>query len=197
MTTLRLKRVCRDCNSDWMGTFEEKVRFHLERMIQGQRVFVPPDAQETLAQYLTYKLMVFDWEDGEPIMPPEWAHQFYATQTIPPHTKIYAANCIEGMWRGNFRSEAIGLADIDDETFDPLTKNTKSFSVGFGDLFVFAIFSRQDLDLNLNGPGVFRLWPVNDGVLVWPMRNPIDSKFADFVAGALIRMEESPNAVDA
>src|SRR5690348_1845818 len=34
--TFRIKRVCRTCNSGWMSQYEQRVRFGLERLIQGK-----------------------------------------------------------------------------------------------------------------------------------------------------------------
>jgi hypothetical protein len=193
-SSLRLRRVCRTCNSEWMSQYEERVHFHLERLILGRRVFLNSDVRQTLAEYLTYKMLVFDWLDEDPVMPPEWAHEFYRSRTIPGQTRIWALNCIEGPWRGDFQSSAFGLAE--EEDWHPeLPKNAKSFSIGFGDLFVFATFCTEvDLDLDL-GPkeAAFRLWPPSDGLMIWPLRNPISSSDAAYVSGAFLRLGEHPS----
>lgn len=190
--TLRLKSVCGDCNGGWMGAYEERVRFQLERLIEGRRVFLTDQARGILAQYFTYKMMVFDWLDDDPVTPPEWAKEFYRSRTIPEGTKIWAFNCIEGSWRGDFQTAAFGLSSPAD--WHPnLPKNTKSFSIGFGDLFVFAIFSVEiDLDLDF-GPDatVFRLWPPHDGLMIWPLSQPILTQDAAYISGTIMRLGDS------
>jgi hypothetical protein len=178
-----------------MSDYEERVRFHLERMIQGKRVFVRAEARQLLAEYLTYKMMVLDWEDGEPIMPPEWPREFYRSQAIPPKTALYIARCVEGPWQRMFRTVSIRIVPERLAKSELLpVKNTKSFAIGFGNLFVFAFFTTQDLDFDLDWSGSFRLWPMS-GVLNWPMNEVVDSSAADYVSETLARLANNPDVI--
>jgi len=194
--TLRIKRVCRPCNSGWMGTFEEDVRPFLERMISGDRTFVSEGAQAKLAQYLSYKMLVLDWLDWDSILPPQFGHDFYDNKCVPGGTSIWIFNCFEGRWQGAVRTEAVGLSLV--ENWHPgLAKNTKSFAVGFGYLFVFAVMSAEtDLNVEFDAPSGVRLWPPLGKHIVWPPRYPIDSGQAEYIASILQRVGDAPNVID-
>ena len=195
--SVRIKRVCGKCNSTWMSAYEERVRFHLERMIQGKRAFLDAEARQTLAEYLTYKLMVVDWIDESPVLPAEIPAAFYRSRQMPEFLTIWLFNCVEGGWRGALHTEAFGIDRI--EVWHPdLPVNTKGFAIGFGDLFVYAAISTKlDLELEFEGGAGFRLWPPEDYLLTWPLRVPITSKDAHFVATALQRIgRNTPGVID-
>lgn len=194
ITSVRIKRVCTTCNSTWMSGYESGFRFHLDRLFQAKRDFLTAASLATLAEYLTYKMLVLDWMEFDPVLPPEWAHEFYRSRAIPPNTYIYAFTCYEGDWRLRLFSEAVPLYHIDE--FKPgLPRNTKSFAIGFGDLFVLAIFAQYDLDLQFDSPAAFRLWPPSNPLMIWPLRQPIDSEQAEFISHSLRRIGDTDNVI--
>jgi hypothetical protein len=173
-----------------MSRYEERLKWHLERIFEGKRTFLNASAQIQLAEYLTYKMMVADFIDNDPIIPPDQPQAFYRSRTIPPHTNIWVFTCSEGSWRSALRTESVGLFDLD-KPIDKLEKNTKSFSVGFGSLFALAIFSQNNLELEFQGTAAFRLWPPTSTMLTWPLRNTIDSEEAQFISECLVGLKNN------
>jgi hypothetical protein len=196
VNTFRIKRVCQPCNNGWMSGYETRVRLNLERMIQGQRVFLDAEAARTLAEYITYKIMLVDWLDEDPVIPSGYAHNFYQSRALPSSLRIWLFNCVVGGWRLALHSEAVGIAPIEEWRSD-IPPNTKSFSIGFGDLFVFAVVSSEgEVNFEFEGPASLRLWPLGSELLVWPPRNVITSDDAQFVCHALQRLGNSPGVID-
>jgi hypothetical protein len=180
--TIRIKRVCQPCNTGWMSRCEEGIRQHLERMILGERTFLIAATRLKLAQYLSYKMLLLDWLEDDPALPPEYASGFYKTGEIPPGVHIWGFHCFEGRWQTDVETIGVGLAEPERAGPD-LPVNTKSFSVGFGSFFVFGIISAErDLEFKAATPGAVALWPLDDELVVWPPRWPINSTQATAVS---------------
>lgn len=193
MFTVRIKRVCGPCNSGWMSDYEQGVKAVVGRMMVGKRVMLAPDSSRGLAEYLVYKAMVID-SDNEPILPVEANHRFYSEREIPPFTSIHLFHCFEGAWRSAMRSHAFGVCRPEEFTGPDMPKNTKSFAIGLGDLFVLLTFSTQlDLDVEFDRDVSVRLWPPTDPAFNWPPRFPITSRQAEYIARSTERLSEHPN----
>lgn len=195
--TTRIGRVCKPCNEGWMSDFGEQVKPFLSRMIQGRRTFLNRVMRDTLAQYFTYKMLVLDWLGEDPVLPAEWARQFYLDRQIPEGVFIWLFHCIEGKWQTDIETEGVGLADINDpRTPAQLPINTKSFAVGFDNLFVFAVLSTEiDLNIDFNPLLSIKLWPFEPKLMVWPPYAAIDSENAEYIRHTISRMAESPAVI--
>jgi len=156
-------------------------------MIVGRRHFLLPAMRDTLAQYLAYKLLVLDWLDEDPLIPAAHATGFYKTKNVPPGMNIWGFHCFEGRWQSDVETIGMGLCREED-WFPDLPKNTKSFAIGLGNLFVFAVASTFELDIELNTPEAVRLWPHPGTMLTWPPRHPIDSKLATLISQSVYRI---------
>jgi len=180
-----------------MSAQETAVRPFVERMMLGKRTFLNSERQRALAHYLAYKVLVLDWADEEPASTLEVSSTFHKTGAPPPGMLIYLFNCWEGDWRAALRTYFIGLAPEDRFLGPDMPKNVKSFAVGFGNLFVFAVLTPPEFDLNIefDSPAAVRLWPMRDTQIIWPPRYPISSEEANYVAGTLGRIGEAPNVI--
>ena len=196
--TVRIRRVCGPCNSGWMNDYEQTVRTVVTRMMIGKRVLLAPASARTLAEYLTYKCMVIDWSDDDNLLPREANHRFYTDREIPPFTSIHLFHCFEGPWRSAMRSHHFAVCRAEDFTGPDMPKNTKSFAVGLGDLFVLLTFSTQlDLGMEFERNVAVRLWPPTVELgLSWPPRYPIDSQQAEYISRTTERIGDSPNVID-
>ncbi|MES2904055.1 MAG: hypothetical protein V4696_07705 [Pseudomonadota bacterium] len=197
VTTFRVPRVCGPCNSGWMGDYEIAVRPFLEPMMRGAAVMLFEAQQKALTEYITYKAIVLDWADEEPLTTPEIGAAFLTDRTIPKGLIIYLFDCFEGDWRAAFRSHFVGLAPEAKFVGSHMPKNTKSLAIGFGSLFVFAMFTPAQFDLNIefDPPPAVRLWPSADSIISWPPPVPITSKQAEFIATTLARVDDAPNVL--
>ena len=142
-------------------------------------------------------MLVLDWLGQDPVLPPEWAHSFYETRDIPQGTTIWLFHCVEGKWQTDIETEGVGLADIDDPRLPAeLPINTKSFAVGFGNLFVFAVLSTEiDLNIDFNPLVGTKLWPFESKLMVWPPYAAIGSENAEFIRHTISRMYDKPAVV--
>lgn len=177
-----------------MSDYEQAVKSVVGRMMIGKRVMLAPVSARSLAEYLVYKAMLLDWSDDEPILPPLANHRFYKDREIPPLTSIHLFHCFEGDWRSAMRSHSFGVCRPEEFSGPDMPKNTKSFAIGLGDLFVLLTFSTQlDLDMEFNRDVSVRLWPPSDTVFNWPPRFPVTSRQAEFIACTTERLQDHPN----
>ena len=195
VTNFRVKRVCRGCNSGWMGTYEEGVRHFLEPMMLGERVFLNEGDQQLLLEYLTYKMLVLDVGFADPFIPPEAAQNFFTSRAMPDEMDLYILRCIEGEWQLGMR--CIGGA-FSREMLDPkMPPNVKSFAVGFGHLFVFAVFRRGgEFDYDFETGTSIRLWPRFSPMILWPTVRSINSVQAEGIAMSVWNTAGAPNFID-
>jgi hypothetical protein len=82
----------------------------------------------------------------------------------------------------------MSLYRSDENPEEGVRANTKSFAIGMGNLFAFAIFSsKANVEFNFNEKQCLKLWPSNSGKVAWPLRFPISSQQAEFIAVSLER----------
>jgi hypothetical protein len=195
VTNFRIKQACRTCNSGWMGDYEEAVRPFLEPMMLGRATFLDEREQQLLLEYLTYKTLILDVGFADPFIPPKAAQEFFSDRAMPEGMDLYILNCAEGEWQLGIR--CVGGA-FSREMSDPkMPPNVKSFAVGFGHLFVFAVFRKEgEFDYHFE-PGVaVRLWPRFSHKIRWPTLKPINSAQAEFIAMSVWRGVEAPSLID-
>jgi hypothetical protein len=193
--TIRIERVCGTCNSGWMGDYEEAVRPLLEPMVGGESVILDEQQQRLLAEYFTYKMLVADWE-ANPIVNDSARRSFYENRVIPPHTQIYFFKCGEPPWRLNIIGHAVGLWPDDKPMPAPGSYNTKSFAMGFGDLFIMTVLA-PDVDgyprLTFQPGMSIQVYPLFNDPIHWPPLLAINAQGADDCANALWNIDEFPD----
>lgn len=191
VTSVRIPRVCGPCNSGWMNQYEGLVRPFMSKMMTGQRTDLTPEQRKTLSEYITYKFLILDWYDRDPVLDEDAAHEFYRSRKIPAHTQIYALNCVEGGWRSAHRSAEVHLSPLDEPSDPESKKNSKVTAVGFGNLFILAFLStRVDIDIEIDWRASLRLWPpLSESPVRWPPLMPISSLMADELSMMLFTAE--------
>lgn len=193
-STIRIRRVCRNCNSGWMSAHEVAVRPILEPMVRGSAAVLNADHQRMLTEYFTYKMMVADWEES-PIVSEASRNAFFTSRTIPKNTQIYLFRCGEPPWRLNLLGHAVGLWYEDASLRPQGSYNTKSFAMGMGDLFVMIIFA-PDVEgcprLRFQ-PGLSaQLHPFDHDPIRWPPLVTISAEEANECANSLWNIDEFP-----
>lgn len=173
-----------------MGRYETSVGPTLQILAEGGTASLEKEEKQRLTEYLTYKLMVLDWFDDQPVLPPNLAREFCRSRAIPAELDIWLLDCVGPEWQCAFYTQAVGLGHGHD---GPLAPNTKSFTVGIGNLLVFALFSsKAKIDIHFNEASSFRLWPDHGRELVWPFQRLTSDADADFVASVFDRMPNKP-----
>lgn len=181
-----IKRVCRTCNSGWMSSYEVKIKSIFGSMMTGSHVALKPADQTLLAEYLVFKIMVLDWTNSEPIFTPEERSAFYANRTIPAGIQLVMAFCDDIMVHSYYQTQ-FAEASMKSQIANHVGgKNVKTFAIGFGGVFIFALCIKGEVDLSLDAvPGFIQLIPTKLPVINWPPFIIINRAVAEAVAGSL------------
>lgn len=179
----------------WMGKYEERVRPFLEPMMRGVPVVLDAEQQKLLTEYLTFKMVVVDWEGEAPVVGETARRQFHLDRTIPRNTQIFLFKCGEPPWRLNLLSHAVGIKTDEEAARGHIPHNTKSFAMGLGDLFVMTLLAP-----NVNGyprlsfqPGwSLQIHPPVSPQIRWPPLLTLSAAGAKHCADALWNIDEFP-----
>jgi hypothetical protein len=178
-----------------MKGYEETARPFLEPLILGQRRYLDAAEKQCLLEYLTYKVLVIEAGFDDPFLPEDVASNFYRDRAMPEGMTLDVLHCHEGQWQLAIR--CIGAAFGDENLDSKMPPNVKSFAVGFGHLFVFAICRKEvEFDFDIEAGAAIRLWPVAHPTMLWPTIKPINSEQAEFVAMTVWRTGKAPNVID-
>ncbi len=195
--TIRLRKVCKSCNSGWMSACEEAIKPELSRMIFGQNVAMPQKSQNRLVEYLTYKFMLLDLESVA-IMPAEMVSIFHTDRVMPPIYSIHIFNCRDDVWRSGYHTHGLALGIEPTTPGVEIETNTKSFTLAIGNLFIFALISTvADLnsEFNFDPKASHRLWPPSGTLLSWPAARAIDGEEAEVISRTLQTLSESSSTL--
>jgi hypothetical protein len=94
---LRVKRLCKDCNSGWMSRLESTAKPLFGSILDQQLVAIDPSAQLILARWATKTAMVLETIDSNR----SWFYDeierllMCETQTIPQRTSVWIAKCVD------------------------------------------------------------------------------------------------------
>lgn len=190
-----IKRVCKSCNSGWMGNYEEKLKLTLTRMMIGSHLAIGPDTQILLREYFTYKIMVLDWTNDDPVFSDKERSEFFLNRTIPEDLKVIISYCPEQSTQSYYRTHFMEMASLDSIQSRTPGRNVKTFAIGFGSIFVFALYvkgSSVPIDL-LPRPFWFQIIPQNLLLFYWPPLRPINRREAEGVASSLGSIKAHPS----
>jgi len=87
--TIRLRVVCKPCNSGWMGDMEQAVKPILKPMLNDKQISLSRDNQQTLAQYFAMKAMVADLSRPPYAFTENERNLFYLERAIPDRCRIH------------------------------------------------------------------------------------------------------------
>src|SRR5262245_13198722 len=88
----KIRKVCKRCNSGWMGNFETPVRPHVVALMNGQNHALDPNGQTLLAAWLTLIATLFDALAPEQSAVPQSDRDYLRTRNVPPpEWKIWVA----------------------------------------------------------------------------------------------------------
>ena len=179
ITNKRLKRVCKPCNSVWMGKQEEKVKAVVTELIAGNAFCLTNLKRATLVSWIVTKLMVLDvFRDGEQAFTAEERAAFYSDWTVPSSLSVWLLRCGDGAWKTSFWSHAQRLTVVVGDTWEnarPPTgagPNLKLFLWGVGEALIVAAYARElDLDLGMQDEFAIQLVPDQRIERAWPPRS--------------------------
>jgi len=173
--TLRVKRLCKDCNNGWMSRLETVAKPLFESILDQQPVAIDPSAQLILARWAAKTAMVLDTIDSNRT----WFYDeterllMCETQIIPQRTSVWIAKCVD---HPNIYSAAKDL------WASPNNADVHAFAttMGFGSLALQVVSIRVPAKIPANvavtydvtgGPWdqtLVQVWPASQNALSWP-----------------------------
>jgi hypothetical protein len=186
-----LKAVCRDCNSGWMSSIDERAKGVLTPLIKGERFILDKDRQLIVATWIAMKAMVseFFFDASTVAITPE-EREFLRERKEPPDKwKIWIGNYNRGAWDGQLVHAVHGIGSPESIAHkDPKWPNTQTTTLVVGHLYCH-IFS-SDISLRISLGEISRLlaqvWPIQDGFVAWPT-NVIDDTTAAAIATTIFK----------
>lgn len=179
-STIKMRRVCKLCNTGWMGNIEENAKPILVPLIRGEKCFLNPTMTTTLMQWILMKVLVAECNSHpdhpvDPIFDQVTRTDFMHSRTIPPYVRAWIGMHIGTKWITGFHRHACGLGftrTLPPPPPDPArAKNVQVITWGIGR---FLIYLNATTDpaiypvLDHNGPSpLWRFWPLGTGI-AWP-----------------------------
>ncbi|SLJ96117.1 hypothetical protein SAMN06295987_102607 [Novosphingobium mathurense] len=164
-----IKRVCSTCNNGWMSAYEENAKAILSAMMRGGHLALGAESQQLLTEYFTFKLMVLDWTNADPIFTQDERTAFYVNRAIPASLQLAMAYCRDASAHSYYRTHFIEAAMKTHLSTHTPGRNVKTIAVGFGGIFIFALCIRGEVDLSLKTiPGFVQLIPGKLATIRWP-----------------------------
>jgi hypothetical protein len=181
-----------------MNGLEGGAKPYLEPMVLGRVTVMPSPAQEAVARWVTLKLMVAELNTpAEAVFDFSERDRFRKTLEIPSVMKIWLFPYQGDKWPcGLMLNSSTMNSRPEYPPTGPLSKNTKTMTMGFGHLLIHVFFTHvQDFDdlatLDFQG-SVARIWPQARNIVAWPPGPPINNRGADYVADQIARFEKDP-----
>jgi len=170
---LRLKTMtlCGDCNTKWLGPFEEQAKPKLRAWISGLKGPVVHGERQLLAFWATKTAMTVDLAhpSGGRLIPPAHCQQLHANRDYPPAGVHAWAALRRAKVRGiEHRARPFQVANIHGDEVAPGSVTHAGYHV----VFVIGHLELQVIGHVVGGsqpadiPGLYRLWPLPDDPLL-------------------------------
>jgi hypothetical protein len=195
--TKTIRAVCKPCNNGWMSALESAAKPILTPLIATQAHTISVASLRVLAQWIALKTMVGERTHPEDAVTPlEDRIRFRTTSAIPPHFRIWIAQCGINGWQTGYVRHAATMSTGPIVMPHHRLKNIHSVAFGIGDLFVFVIHTTvaaiADALTFRQSEAVVPVFPILDPVS-WPPPRRLSGNEANAVANMLNRLASSPN----
>ncbi len=201
VTTLKVRAVCANCNSEWMSAIETAAQPILTPMMLGKRLSLSPEMQIALVQWITLKLMV-----GEQTNQPDAIFRqselaaFRMSRTIPSHLRVWITQCFSDTWCNAYMRHAVTFAPPNFVKRPPVDKKNSYATVfGIGQLFIFSMGTTYDgldlLDHFKIGDELKPLWPLAGVLIQWPPDSAINDTGASRIGMAFDALMKDPRTL--
>ncbi len=193
LATLKLKRVCVDCNGGWMSRLEEDTRPLLEPLIRGITTSLTPAMQRQIAAWgqlkcLTLDAYYLDTYKGVQHLPVTLSHEFCQSHQPLMNSFVTLGRCVppkEGVmspW-GRYMSSLPATVEHPEMKIVVAT-------FGFGHLLLQSLIGAWNapsttlMKFRGEDPRLIKCWPVKfDPDLVWGTSRPIPATEFRLIAG--------------
>jgi hypothetical protein len=200
----KIKVVCHNCNSGWMGTLEGNVQPYLTPLIKGTAITLDAKARQTISEWVFMKALVAEHNyyldrPADPIFDQSVRTTFMDSRAIPQGVRMWIAMQNSAKWITGFHRFASGLGFTTTLPPPPIpatrTKNVQSVTWGIGRLLIYVsaatdlnVFGHFELDRTTP---LSELWPLTPSDITWPPRFFVTDPFIDDLASALERFIKS------
>jgi hypothetical protein len=187
--TKKIRAACSRCNNGWMNVLERDARPWLTPLVEGRAVSLSPDAQRTIASWITLKTMVAEYNRRhEDVTPRADRHAFRLSRTIPPWFRIQIAYHADWRWSGMYWRHAATFTRNPAPIRFATSKNLQHVSFGVGSLFVNVVAGyvvEPDEMFRLDAGFFPRIHPTPATWLQWPQGRAISAMEMNLVAESL------------
>lgn len=197
VVTSKIRVVCERCNNGWMSTIEDEAKPILQLLVEARFAALSPADLLKLATWTTLKFMVVDCREQEQsAITQSHRTDFYETRKLPDGLLAWIFRCGSQDFRSSFYQHSMSLARAPLPPILPRGKNTKSFTLGFGELFVYAIYARDaslydSVKVTFSG-GDIQIWPITKRGVLWPPPRALTNDEAWDICGTLRKVMMSP-----
>lgn len=202
--SIRVRVVCRECNSGWMNRLEKVVRPFLTPLVTGEKVHLNADGLTALAQWIALKSIVVEHDTQDVALTPQSDRtNFMNNLAIPNYYRIYAAQNV-GKQALFFRrhSHCIGLSlDGPVPTLDGTAKNIQvvTFVVGKAVFQLIAAridnFTLEDRASVIGFHDKAKIWPIGKPRKNFPARPRMNEASITFISGIMERYFSASNSI--
>lgn len=187
----KLRIVCKSCNETWLSRLEEEVMPFLTHMIIGKNVGLTPATQKVLARWASKTVMVAERsrprDDGISQTERTWLMD---NETPPENWLVWIAGYNGTAWR------ELGLCQQRGALQETPVRcaGTQRFycaatTFAIGEVLFLVVNSSWngifDAFRNVDGNGLFRMWPPIERSIVWPPSDLLGDPQANAIANVL------------
>lgn len=194
--TIRIRSVCSACNNGWMNDLERAVRPIITPLVLGEHAVLFPGQLETMAKWLSLKVMVVEHNIPETALTPQADRTaLHVTGVVPRYFRLYCAHNI-----GNdalfFQRHTHTMGLVAEGPVPPLDgtfRNVQVVTLVVGKAIFQAVCTRLD-DFCLEDRAIVigfhdrcRFWPQPPDSMAFPSRPRLDFEGIQNVASMLER----------
>lgn len=192
----RIRVVCISCNNGWMSQIEEEAKPILTPMIKGEVTILNREEQESLARWISLKVLICEHAGGTPISSPEVRQKFMHDRSPLRGMNIWLSRC-DAAWSQSAFSRQTASIRIDPvgTTDSYPVQNVQTVTIGIGNAFFYIDNNLADAGFNIEfrNRGTFsRVWPVVDERLFWPPLRALAGDGAIAISKTLLKILDDP-----
>jgi hypothetical protein len=191
VSTVKVRVVCKTCNSGWMSQLEENVKPILVKMFKKDRFVIANSEQTILSKWIAVKVIVGEFADSEIYVTPKADRlKLKESSVIPNYFAIYIGahnSQSDSAWLRTSNTLAVSPKGPNPPMGD-LNRNTQSVAFICGPLFIYVFASREEAIDSSNFftfGKLVRLYPLQNNDLHWPPSNVLSESEIGKIAWAL------------
>jgi len=183
-----------------MGSIEEAAKDCLTKLAMGESCTLSETDKSSVASWVALKVLIGEHNDAAKAVSRQTDRSLFRENRIPPNRfRILIAACDDARLETVFATTASKVMTRHPtitELDAGVPYNIQCTSFGFGRLFVHAIYTTTDVDLQpiFSEPGVvFTIWPLSGDLITWPPKRSITYDEAATITRTLIDIDKHPN----